>query len=778
MTRGHAKERVRLALGAAVLVLILGSVGLVSLNAILLGHMVEEVSAAQYRMASLAKSGREVLVLQQRVGELGGRSTPQELTVQAALLDRQLAVSISSLPADSRQARELTAARAAIAGFDWAALAATDGRDAALRERGFDLVGTSEHTVNGVRNDTEQQFYQATIQSLDAKKRGQIALTALGTGVLALGAAGVYVATRRSQARTERAYDELTGEVAEREAAQEALRASEGRFRSLVQRASDLTVLTDPAGVITYISPAAESILGRRGPELVDSSLLAHLDAAQRSEVAAAIRTLARQPGRLETIELRLCGRDGTVRSVEAVCQNLIGEPDVGGLVWNGRDVTDRRALQDALTRQAHHDSLTGLPNRTLLLERLAAAARTRSDSRPVSVVLVDLDGFKHVNDTLGHPAGDELLRVAAQRLLGCLGSGDTAARLGGDEFAVLCTGRTPAQVEEVGDRLVDAFGQPFTVVDREVRVGASIGVAHCTGVATAEDLLRDADIAMYVAKNTGKGRIEVFEPEMGARAAYRTSLQQDVARAVELGEIDVHYQPIVDLKSLRPLSLEALARWRRRHGPLIPADVFIPIAEETGAIIEIGREVLRQACRAGQLWRGIGPDCAELGVAVNVSMRQVLSGRLVDHVADALRDSGLPAGALTLEITESSALEPSDRVTAEFGRLRALGVRIAVDDFGAGYSSLGFMMGLDADVLKIDRTLLDSDTVRRGSLVTAVAELGRTLGLTVVVEGVETPDHLARALEASCDAAQGFHLARPLPFADVPCYLARPTAS
>jgi EAL domain-containing protein (putative c-di-GMP-specific phosphodiesterase class I) len=220
-------------------------------------------------------------------------------------------------------------------------------------------------------------------------------------------------------------------------------------------------------------------------------------------------------------------------------------------------------------------------------------------------------------------------------------------------------------------------------------------------------------------------------------------------------------------------VTLEALARWRRPDRSVIPAGVFIPIAEETGAIIEIGREVLGKACLAVQLWRRSLPDCAELGVAVNVSTHQVLCGRLIDHVAEALRDSGLPAAALTLEITESVALELSDRVAAEFARLRELGVRIAVDDFGAGYSSLGCMIGLKADVLKIDRTLLDFDTIRRGSLVTAIAELGRTLGLTVVVEGVETAEHLRRAADAQCDAAQGYHISEPLPFDAVAGFLA-----
>jgi EAL domain-containing protein (putative c-di-GMP-specific phosphodiesterase class I) len=265
---------------------------------------------------------------------------------------------------------------------------------------------------------------------------------------------------------------------------------------------------------------------------------------------------------------------------------------------------------------------------------------------------------------------------------------------------------------------------------------------------------------------------VAVFDPQMRATASRRTGMQQQLAQAVELGQIEAHFQPIIDLQTLRPTTLEALARWRPEGRPQVPAEQFIAVAEETGAIADIGRTVLRSACRETRRWREL-PGHGELSVAVNVSMHQLLSGRLTADVEEALADSGLPADALILEITESAALEDSDRVTAEISGLRASGVRIAVDDFGAGYSSLSCLMRLPADVLKIDRTLLDFVTTRDGSLVKAVTELGHTLGLVVVVEGVETPDHLARAREAACDAAQGFHFARPMPPADVPAYLA-----
>jgi diguanylate cyclase (GGDEF)-like protein/PAS domain S-box-containing protein len=614
-----------------------------------------------------------------------------------------------------------------------------------------------------------QPSHSVAIANLGANQRSRLGLAVLTMVVLGLGDAGLAVVTRRRGSDRSQADKALLGEeVGERRAAQEAGRASDGRFRSLVERASDLTVVTDESGVIGYVSSAVEALLGYRPEDLLKVPLINQVEADERANVAQAMAFLVEHPGMMHTIELRLRTRDGHVRLVEAVCQNLAEDPDVGGLLWNGRDVTDRRAREDELTRQALHDPLTGLPNRTLLLDRLTQALSSEPGSGgSVSVILANLDGFKDVNDALGQPAGDELLRFAAQRLLGCVREGDMTARVGSDEFAVLM-GHSRHAVA-VGQRIADVLSRPFTVAGEEVRVSASIGVAHSHGSESATGLLRDADIAMSVAKKSGVGRVEVFEPDMQVRASRRISLQQQLARAVDLGEIEVHYQPIIDLKTTRATMLEALARWRRPDRSLVAADVFIPIAEETGLIVEIGRDVLRQACHAVQLWRRTVAGHGDLGVSVNVSVHQVLSGRLVEHVAEALKDSGLPPAALTLEITESTALEDPDRVAAEFALLRRLGVRIAVDDFGSGYSSLGLLMKLTVDVLKIDSTLLDFDTMWQGSLVTAVAELGRTLGLSVVVEGVETLDHLAQAFAAECDAAQGYHFSRPLAFEDVP---------
>ena len=336
------------------------------------------------------------------------------------------------------------------------------------------------------------------------------------------------------------------------------------------------------------------------------------------------------------------------------------------------------------------------------------------------------------------------------------------AARLGGDEFAVLVTDVDGAQADAIARRLVEVLQEPFSVAGHQVAVGAGVGMVHGGCATSADELLRDADIALSVAKRTGPGRVELFEPDMRAAAAHRTRLRQELARAVERGEIEVVYQPIVDLYARRPLLLEALARWRRPGRPAVAPDVFIALAEESGVIDRIGREVLRQACHAALGWRAL-PGYADVGVAVNVSVHQILAGDLVDRVVEVLAETGLPPTGLALELTETAAIRDTGRVAADFAKLQAMGVGIAVDDFGAGYSSLGLLTGLEVDTLKIDRSLLDFDTTRRGSLVMAIAELGHMLGLRVVAEGVETAGHLHTAREACCDAVQGFHLSRPL---------------
>lgn len=442
----------------------------------------------------------------------------------------------------------------------------------------------------------------------------------------------------------------------------------------------------------------------------------------------------------------------------------------VGG--WILTFVRRTRAKTEArLRHQATHDALTGLPNRTLVMSRLTdMVAHARRNGETAAAVLIDLDGFKTVNDTLGHQCGDEVLLRVAERLRGCVRDRDTAARLSGDEFAVVLPGGTAEQAQAVAQRFLAALQASVAVGDQETRIGASIGVAELRGHTSADELLADADMAMYAAKNSGKGRVLLFEPEMRARAQERGRLTRLLAAAVGRGQIEVHYQPIVRLDSRRVIGMEALARWRIGADELVGPQVFIPIAEETGLICEIGSTVLRQACRTLRDWRSRVAGAADLGVTVNVSGWQLTATDYSLVVADVLAETGLPPDALTLEITESMLLEDSDSLTAELARLRALGVRLAMDDFGAGYSSLSSLLRFPVDTLKIDRMFLDLGS---GSLVSALAKLGRSLGLTVIAEGVETPEQLALARTARCDAVQGYLVSRPLPEADARLFLA-----
>jgi predicted signal transduction protein with EAL and GGDEF domain len=321
-----------------------------------------------------------------------------------------------------------------------------------------------------------------------------------------------------------------------------------------------------------------------------------------------------------------------------------------------------------------------------------------------------------------------------------------------------------PCDAIAVSRRLIETLQAPFTVAGQEISVSASIGIAHLDDQSTADELLCDADIAMYAAKKAGKARYAVFERDLREQTLQRVRLEQRLARAVELGEIEVFYQPIVDVATNRIVAMEALARWQHPDDGVISPAVFIPIAEESGLIRDIGHAVLRQSCLTVQRWRTSVPGCEHLSVTVNVSARQLLSDAFSQQVYEALRDSGLPPASLALEITESMLLEESGAVTAELDRIRQIGVRLAMDDFGAGYSSITSLLRLKVDVLKIDKTFLDFDSRSGGTLMRAVTELGHTLHLSVVAEGVETAEQLAHVRAAACDAVQGFLLSAPMP--------------
>ncbi len=419
----------------------------------------------------------------------------------------------------------------------------------------------------------------------------------------------------------------------------------------------------------------------------------------------------------------------------------------------------------DELAFQALHDALTGLANRALVMDRIShALARCGRGGPPVAVLFVDLDGFKNVNDTFGHSAGDELLRTVGERLGGLLRASDTVGRIGGDEFVIVLepegNGTSP---ELVARRVLTALAQPITLPGEfEVRLTASIGIASGCQVDT-EELLRDADLALYAAKRAGKSRYVVFEAAMQTAIADRLGLELDLGRALDHNEFHLVYQPTFRLDDLRVSTVEALLRWQHPTRGLVAPDVFIPIAEESGLILEIGHWVAAQACVQAAAWRARGLDVA---IAINVSSRQLAEPGFVQEVAEILEEAGLEPAALTLEITETSLVREPKRVSARLHELRELGVRIAVDDFGTGYSSLAYLRELPVDVLKIDRSFISgpASSDESAALVNTLVALGRTLQIETLGEGIEDESQLRRLLDANCEFGQGFLLARPQP--------------
>jgi diguanylate cyclase (GGDEF)-like protein len=428
------------------------------------------------------------------------------------------------------------------------------------------------------------------------------------------------------------------------------------------------------------------------------------------------------------------------------------------------------------------HDALTGLPNRVLALDRaeqlLARARRTR---QPIAALYIDIDGFKHINDTFGHATGDLFLQIVGQRLATVVREGDTAARLAGDEFLVLLDCQTlDAPPELVAERLLDVLREPYdlgTQIGRALKLSASIGVAQGQD-ASAEQLLADADIALYAAKTAGKNRFVVFESAMQTVSQDRLVLELDLADALDRDELFLVYQPIFDLASQQPTGVEALLRWRHPTRGVIPPDTFIPIAEQNGQIVAIGRWVLQQACHEAASLHAEGH---ELAISVNVSGRQLDDDQLIDDVGDALQNAGLDPSTLTLEITETTLMKDPSATAKRLAAIKQLGVQIAIDDFGTGYSSLAYLRQVPVDALKIDRTFINTIATPKQSnaVIHILVQLGKTLGLRTLGEGIEDQSQLLHLQAEDCDDGQGFLFARPLPSTELSDFLSRhaPTA-
>ncbi|MCU4183135.1 EAL domain-containing protein [Acidiferrimicrobium sp. IK] len=538
--------------------------------------------------------------------------------------------------------------------------------------------------------------------------------------------------------------------------------AAHARYAALIEHGSDLISVLDVRGRLRYLSPAHGRLfgwddgwLGRR----VDEAM--HPD--DRRAARAALSRLLSEPDAVERLSCRIRTVTGEYRHLDVTCTNRLADPWVNGVVTNSRDVTDEVEASELLRHQATHDPLTGLANRTLLLDRMERALV----SGPCAVLFIDLDHFKRVNDTLGHAAGDELLEVIARRLQATLRPGDSVARVGGDEFVVLADGvHTSEAAAAIAARITDAITRPVRLSARTMTVGCSVGIAlaHPSVVREPELVLQDADTALYQAKERGRNRAEVYDTAVRVRTQQRLDAEALVRSAIDDDKLAVVFQPVIDLSTGMAVGTEALARLNASDGGLIGPEKFIDAAEDSGLIVPLGAAILDMACAQQAEWNASGAALTQ--VSVNLSARQLGEPGLISGVAEVLDRHGLTAAHLCLELTESSLIDAGETSRRAISDLKAMGITLALDDFGTGWSSLAYLRRFPIDIIKIDRSFVsglgvdNSDT----EVVRAVIGLGRALGLTTVAEGVETPAQAQHLIQLGCHYAQGYFYGRPVP--------------
>ncbi len=559
-------------------------------------------------------------------------------------------------------------------------------------------------------------------------------------------------------------------EISAQKEAELGLRRSEARFRSLVKHASDLVAILDSDGRMTWLSPSVSEVLGFTHREIADHPIgdLVHVD--DRSKLDERLAAVTPPSGGKGPFELRVRDSDDEWLTLVCTLTDLRNDPSVEGLVLNAHDITGRKRLEETLRHQVRHDDLTGVPNRVLFRTRIDQAIAS-TDSTLAAVVVLDLDDFKTVNDGLGHSMGDEVLKVIATRLQQHLRSSDTAARLGGDEFAVLLTGdHSRSKAIATCNRLLQTLQEPIEIDGRQIVLSASAGIVFADDLERAdpETMLRSADVAMYGAKNRGKGRVTVFDQSMHQGAFDRLDLKADLAGAAARDELALHYQPFVDLASGSVIGYEALMRWHHPERGTISPATFIPLAEETGLIVPIGRWLLDVAFAQLKAWQSLDSSTATLSMSVNLSGRQLEDDDIVDDITRALALADLDPSTVIIELTESIAVEESPALVEKLDRIRALGVGLHADDFGAGFASYAALQSLPFTGVKIDRSLvagLDGTSPERArAQIRSIIDMAKGTGMHVIAEGVETADQVNELRALDCDTAQGFHFARPAP--------------
>jgi diguanylate cyclase (GGDEF)-like protein/PAS domain S-box-containing protein len=555
-----------------------------------------------------------------------------------------------------------------------------------------------------------------------------------------------------------------------------ATRRFDERLTELVRRSSDMIAICDDDGVIRYASPSSEQLLGVAPGELAGQRLDDVLG-PEAPHVREVFDQVIRAAHSEQTANFSIPQGDDEKRSYKMVIANLCHVESIRGVTLNIRDISDATRLHDQLRTLAFHDSLTLLANRSLFSDRVHQAIRHIADGMTPAVLFIDLDNFKTVNDSLGHSAGDQLLRAFAHRLVQSTRAGDTVARLGGDEFAVLIDHAPNVDAAmAVARQVLETCRQPFEIDERPLRIGCSVGVAIADRVSNVERLLRNADAAMYSAKSHGKGHAEIFQPEMLRAARRRMRIENELISAIDDQQLEAHYQPIVDLNSRHLVGVEALMRWRHpARGLIMPGD-FIPLAEETGQIVAMTQWMLNRACTdLARLQRDVAHG-EGIRVSVNVSSRYLNHGNIVEDVRNGLATHSLTPDCLILEVTESLLLEDSARLERTFQELKRLGVRLALDDFGTGYSSLAYLHRFPIDILKIDRSFVErlageregAGGVDAVALARAILSLADALDLDTVAEGIEHDTQRDTLLSLGCKTGQGYLFGKAMPVAEV----------
>ena len=602
-------------------------------------------------------------------------------------------------------------------------------------------------------NDARRMAEHQQTVAAGALERSLVAsIGSLLLGIAALAGLGLRLASMRRRAV-------LAEEVREVE------RRSEERIRALVEHSSDVVTVLDRELRVRWQAASVRRLLGVEPGSLAGAWIvsIAHPDDKGRFEGFLLDRV---HGAALGTLRARLRHADGHWCYVETIAENRFDDPAIAGVVLNMRDVSERKEFEDELRHQAFHDSLTSLANRALFEDRLrhALAGGSRT-SETLAVLFLDLDDFKTINDSLGHGVGDGLLKAVAARIQSVLRPNDTAARLGGDEFAVLLAQiQSAEEADRIAGRIRHALDYPFALDGRELTVTASTGIAFVDGTVPAEELLRNADTAMYAAKQNGKDSIKVFEATMHTRAVERLELRGELQRALLTNEFELQYQPIVSLHDGRTVGAEALIRWRHPTRGRLAPDQFVALAEETGLIVALGRWVLERACTQAHGWEIALSDGQPFYVSVNVSIRQLRDQDFPDVVADVLARTKLRHRSLVLEITEGLLADDPQAVIRQLEALKRLGLRIAIDDFGTGYSALSHLQHLPIDILKIDKSFVAAvgGDGENANLVRGIINLGHSLQLDVIAEGIEQPEQAAYLKAMQSPQGQGFYFSRP----------------